>query len=137
MAPKLDTGETFNGIPGRLNVVTAFNDEEFLRIKTNGTVIYWARLKFRFDAACVPQRAQLLEQVSLVIDGHTIQSIDYANKFWDCDSTVLNVDLPIIPQRGLRAKPASDMRLYVKLGQNIPGFTGAQLWLFSRYRHAL
>jgi hypothetical protein len=117
--------------------VTAFNDEEFLRIQTNGVVIYWARLKFRFDATCVPQRTQLLEHVSLVIDGHTIQSVDYANKFWNCDSTVFNVDLPIIPQRGLRPNPGSDARLYVKLGQNIPGFAGAQLWLFSRYRHAL
>lgn len=129
--------ETFNGIPGRPNVVTAFNDEEFLRIHTNGVVIFWARLKFRFDSAHLPQRVQLLEHVSLVVDGLTIQSIDYANTFWDCHSTVLNVDLPIIPQRGLRSKPGSDARLYVKLGQKIPGFLGAQLWLFSRYRHAL
>jgi hypothetical protein len=132
-----EDADTFNGIPGRPNVVTAFNDEEFLRIRTNGVVIFWARLKFKFDPAQLPQRAQLLEHVSLVVDGHTMQSIDYAHKFWDCDSTVLNVDLPIIPQRGLRTKPGSDARLYVKLGQKIPGFLGAQLWLFSRYRHAL
>lgn len=129
--------ESFNGIPGRPNVVTAFNNEEFLRIKTNGVVIFWARLKFRFDAKCLPQRAQLLEHVSLVIDGHTVQSIDYATKFWGYDSSVLNVDLPIIPKRGLRCDASSDARLYVKLGQHIPGFLGAQLWLFSRYRHAL
>jgi hypothetical protein len=134
---QLKLEEPDSRIPGRPNVVTAFNDEEFLQIRSPGVVIFWARLKFRFDAACLPQRAQLLEHVSLVIDGKTVQSVDYANKFWDCDSTMLDVDLPIIPQRGLRPQPGDDVRLYVKLGQNIAGFVGAQLWLFSRYRHAL